>query len=315
MAIAGERECGKSRFLEMSVILFGGKRAYPYRYMIGRDSHNSDLAKAVLLVIDDENFSTKMDSRKELKASIKQVVAGEGMGVRAMGVERKTLFPLHRMIILLNMERDDLKVLPPIDDGFADKIIMCKGYKGGGYGSAPGTQMPMPTRTAAEKQRFWNRVNAELPYYIWWLQNEFCLPDEMRGRIGITYYHHPEILKELNSMTPEMRLYEYIERGLFDHRGAKAFEGSATELKAALMDEDCPLHRKEKEEVASWDESYLGGLISRLASPSMLGDDRVWQKRMEKGTRRVWWILSQEVSREQYDKKWADRHKRGTADS
>lgn len=307
LVIAGEAESGKSRILALLVEMCGHRKAYPYRYLIGRDSHNSELAESVILAIDDENSQKGRDAREEFKAGMKQIVAGDGYKSRAMGVAGKTLFPLWRLVVLLNEEPDDLRILPPIDDGFADKILLFKGHKGQGFDTQ--NPMPMPTRTQAQREVFWERVRYEVPHFIWWLLNEHEPEPAYYGRFGVKAYHHPELMSELNDMSKEYRLLEFIDRVIFRKHGETHWSGSVEDLKARLLAEsEQSIYPKERDEISTWQNNYLGRMLKKLGSESMLGDHRVWQERgSSHGRQRTWHVLADGHHRSNHDKAYAKK--------
>jgi hypothetical protein len=289
MAAAGEVESGKT-LLFVSIVqeLAGKKSARPYSWMIGDDNFNEELFEAVLLVIDDEQSDTKAEGRQNFKQKLKQLVATGAARCRGLHTKALTLTPTWLPVICLNLEPENLLVLPPMDDDIADKIALFKMYR---------RPMPMAVGTEAEKQKFWETLVGELPYFSWWLLNEFALPADLRGRFGVKPYHHPEVLRELQELSQEMRLWQFIERVVFtpkhlqsDGAGGWQWRGQAMDLETLLKADHAEgpkLTRREAEEVpkAGWLGRRLGRLEKML--PGRVQRER--QKGADKSLR--FWIL------------------------
>jgi hypothetical protein len=313
LVIAGEADTGKSRLLAVLVEMLGHRKAWPYRYLIGRDSHNSDLAASIIQAIDDENSQKSREAREEFKAGIKQFVAADGFKSRAMGVEGRTLFPLWRLVILLNLEPDDLRILPPIDDGFADKVLLLKGYKNHGFDEH--NPMPMPTLSQAEKDAFWGRVRQELPYYLHWLLYDYEVPRELQGRFGVRHFHHPQIIQELSAMSKEFKLLDYIDRAILEE-GVRHMKATVEDIKKDLTNPENTLHPREREEVGGWEGNYIGRMLSKLTKSTLVGPERIWQERGSSGGKaRIWHILQRGILRADEDPKWAKQQELEKNDS
>lgn len=208
LAIAGEVKCGKSLIIEVMRELFAKRVGKPYDWFIGRENFNADLLECVLLVIDDEVSDTNPKSRALLGDRCKNIAASAGgiQRIRGMHKEGIALQPLWRPVIAVNDTPDKLMVLPPIEEDNFDKMILLKAYR---------KPLPMPADTPEERTEFWNTLMAELPHFAWWLMNAFSIPRELRGRFGVTHYHHPEVVKGLSELSNEMQLWHYLEKTVF----------------------------------------------------------------------------------------------------
>src|SRR5262249_16156279 len=71
VAIAGERDCGKSLVQKLITEIFGGRAAKPYRYMSGATDFNSELFGAEHLMIEDEVATVDGRKRRDFGARIK----------------------------------------------------------------------------------------------------------------------------------------------------------------------------------------------------------------------------------------------------
>lgn len=272
LAIAGEPESGKSLLLELVKRMSGGRIAKPYRYMIGQDNFNEEMFEATLLAIDDENADTNIKARRHFAAQIKQIVANGEARMRGMHQKATTLRPIWRLMVCLNMEPDNLMVLPPVDEDIADKMMLLKGYSG----------MKFPRGPAAE-HAFFQQLVDELPSFVHWLLNEWELPEELYGRFGVRHYHHPELLKVLDEMAPFHRLHELIEQSVL--RTTWYWHGSTSELERALKDENNGLLKADRDWIPQ--PAWLGRHLERLRKK--LGEDRY--RLVRSNDARVWHIF------------------------
>jgi hypothetical protein len=285
MAIAGEKNCGKTLVKNIVKMSFGGAEALPYRWMIGEDNFNRTLSESPLWTVDDAAASTKGEDRGELGAQIKQIVANSALSFRGMHQEAVTLNPFRRLFFCLNIEPDRLLVLPPMDDDIDDKIMLLKAYKG---------KLPMPTRTPAEQDAFWGAMMAELPAWIGRLLSA-SFGEHEEGRFGVRPYHHPHIMQELSNVGAEMSVLDWIDRaakskddfwqpGISDTGMHPFWEGTATDLRIALMDDGSVLKQHERKEVPKG--AYLGVRLSKLAK---LQPERFLHRRTAR--KNFWMIL------------------------
>jgi len=249
--LCGERKSGKTLTSNLIRQTLGKRFARPYPFMAGKDNFNEELFEAVVQWIDDENAETHFAARLKFGAAIKQMVAADGSRMRGMHQKARALRPLWRLLVNLNMEPDRLMIIPPLEDDVVDKMLILKAEK---------RDMPMPARSPEERAAFWKVLTGELPSFVWWLLNEFTLPDELKERFGVRHWCHPEVEMELRDISPEQHLLEFIERWFRRHPG-KYFEGTASDLRQALLT-DGGLSRAEESEVQI--PVYIGRRLRKL---------------------------------------------------
>jgi hypothetical protein len=244
VVFAGGTGCGKTLNVQLLERIFGGESAEPYKYLTG-GQFNKDLATATVMTIDDEVSKTDMKSRKDIGAHVKQFVAKPKMRVEGKGSDAVILSPCNRLIFCVNLTADNLSVLPPpsedlVDaDGKSGKMQLYKFY-------AHGWEMPFDTEAA--KAAFFKQMIAELPYFLWWLLNEFQLPAELHDdRFGVVPWMHPEILESLEELSPWQRILGLIDRELFKEGGRNRWVVTAEKLHQLLTDEDSKLPAYEKQ--------------------------------------------------------------------
>lgn len=256
LAIAGQRDSGKSLFQNLITEILGGRAAKPYRYMSGATDFNGELFAAEHLMVEDDIPSTDYRARRNFGTHIKGFTVNEVQSCHAKNRQAITLRPFWRLSISLNDEPENLLILPPLDESLQDKIILLKAHK---------HAMPMPTHTHEDRSKFWNALISELPAFIWHLTH-WEIPSELKSeRFGIKHFHHPELLADLENLAPENRLLEIIDI----HFGAmsqdsQVWRGTAAELTSALLNSG--LVAAESKQLLYWDYAagtYLGRLAKR----------------------------------------------------
>jgi hypothetical protein len=253
LAIAGEPKCGKTLLKDLVRTFMGGRECLPYDYMIGKDNFNLELSEAPLWSIDDEAASTRTEDRVKFGAQIKKVVANSAIKIRGIQRDGIILNPFRRLFVALNNEPDCIMVLPPMDDHIADKMLILKGYKG---------QMPMQLGTVELERKFWDAMMQEMPGWLWWLLNVWCDPETGTGRFGVQAWAHPEILHELTDVSREKAVCDFIDVWMVQKQLA-VWEGTTSELRNKLTDDDSPLGYHDKQEVPK--PAWLGKVLTKLS--------------------------------------------------
>ena len=277
LVMAGEKDCGKSLLQNLITEILGGRSAKPYREMSGGTSFNSELFGAEHLMIEDEVPHTDIRKRLAFGARIKDITVNAVQSYHAKHRPAMSLKPFWRLSISLNIEPENLLILPPMEESLDDKMILLKANK---------LPMPMPTATLAEREAFWKTLIAELPAFLGFLQS-WPIPVELISeRFGVTHYHHPEILEAINALAPEVRLLELIDAVIWaDHleepsskvRAAKKAESNctATGLESLLLKSTEFGH--EARRLLSWNNAtgtYLGRLAKRSCGARREGPKR-----------------------------------------
>jgi hypothetical protein len=195
VAMAGERDCGKSFWQKIITELLGGRTAKPYRYMAGDTPFNGELFGAEHLMIEDDVASTQLQKRRTFGSHIKAFTVNETQSWHAKGLQAMTLTPTQRLSITLNNEPENLMILPPLDESLGDKLMLLKVHK---------HPMPMPTNTTEERKAFWAALKAEFPAFVWHL-NQLQIPADLASpRFGIKHYHHPDLLAAIDANRVEI---------------------------------------------------------------------------------------------------------------
>ena len=256
LAIAGVKDCGKSRLQNLITDMLGGRVAKPYHFMIGKSNFNSEIFGAEHLMIEDEPASTRIEARRNLGAMIKTVTVNVAQTCYTKQLEGISLKPFWRLSITMNDEPEDLMVLPPFDEGIEDKIILLKAFR---------QPMPMPTDTPEEKTKFWQTMLGEIPAFLAFLE-KWEIPGHLKSnRFGIKTYHHPELLEKVSELAPESRLLALVDayKSLFSF-GRDEWTGTALDLERELTDPAWSMHTQVRNLLQH--QNTCGTLLGRLAS-------------------------------------------------
>lgn len=228
LVIAGPPRCGKSLCQAIITELLGGRVALPFAYLCGRTEFNSELFQAEHLVIEDEAASSDPRVRKKFGSEIKGLTANRNQKCHAKNREALTLRPIWRVSITLNDDPASLLVLPQLEHGLRDKLILLH---------ARAFEMPVDTSTETGEEMLWRQLTAELPAFQHHLDG-LNIPEDCRdARYGLAAYHNPDLIELMDSATDEMKLLELIDTHLFDSPCSGEWEGLAAELEEKLRDE------------------------------------------------------------------------------
>ncbi|WP_395739313.1 hypothetical protein [Prosthecobacter sp.] len=229
LILTGPAGCGKNRLQEQIITpLLGGygRFADPAKFLFESDEFNGDVFAAEHLMLSEIPLpSQRTMDRTSLAEKIKQVVANPAQRMRLMRTEPCSVSPFWRLTISVNDDKDKLRSLPLITGDFGDKVLIFHCKK---------TVLPIIERDSIESQKRFREVMAEeLPGYLWWLLNEFTIPEEMlvygdgrsATRFGFREYHAPVIKEGLFDDTPHAEMLRLIDMAVFTRKGWGEFGG------------------------------------------------------------------------------------------
>lgn len=251
LAIAGPPGCGKSLCQQLITQMLGGRSAKPYRYMIGETSFNADLFAAEHLAIEDEPASTDLRTRRHFGAQVKNLCVNKEQSFHDKGKRALTLQPFVRLSITLNDEPESLMVLPPLDSDLKDKIILLR---------ASPVDFPFPSKEFPDSQTYWRALLEELPHFMQRMK-EWKIPAAMKDqRFGVRAWQNPELLWEVDALSPELKLWQLIEQSGIVNDNLPCWEGTASELETELRKGS---HKEEAARLFSFNTA-CGVYLSRL---------------------------------------------------
>lgn len=264
LAIAGDKDCGKSMCQNLITEILGGRSAKPYRYMSGRTEFNGDLIGAEHLMLEDEQCAKDHKSREAFGSAIKTMTVCRTQSGHKKAADAETLTPFWRLTLTLNKKPENLLVLPPIDEDIDDKIILL---------SAAKATFPYGNDDLAGYMAYWRNLVAELPAFLFHL-DRWKVPEELQSaRFGIKAWHHPDLLEAVDSLSKERRLWEFIQSAPSMWGINSMWEGTAAELKKGLLVDHPAL---EVERLLSF-PTACGMFLTTLAR-KLPGRVTVWKK-------------------------------------
>ncbi len=218
VVLAGPVQCGKSLLQNIITEIFGGRSASPMRYMMEETTFNRDLAGAEHWQIEEPKTSTDTRTRIQFGNSLKECFNNRDFSIHAKGKEAITLPISRRGTISLNSDPELLMVLPPLNGSVDDKLMLFLCTK------VEEVLKPFTVNGEQDRRTLWQTIMAEIPAVRAWLLKNFkTVPKDRRDvRFGIRAYHHPELRKELEAFTAEVRLLNIIDEGFFTGAGATA---------------------------------------------------------------------------------------------
>lgn len=281
LGLVGAPNCGKT-LLQSAIITpaLGGRCADPTAYLTGATPFNADLWSAEHLMLGDKALDGDGAKRDRLKTKIKEIVANDHHHLHAKGRDGITLRPVWRVTIAANDDPESATVLPTLDAGFADKIIYLRA-------SSPAAPF-FNEQTPGAREDFARRLREELPAFLHAVDQSPVPPELVCGRFGVKAWHHPEIVRLLESGDGLQPVAEVLARWIDNWQGTDEREIETGDLFDALDDlVDGQLARRK---IASG-VSHLGHQLARLArTPD-------WRGRLEKVEFRVGGRLNNRLRR------------------
>jgi len=258
LCLAGPPGCGKSFLQTLVTELLGGRVSKPYAFLTGRTEFNANIFAAEHALVGDEIPNTDIKSRRNFGAAIKSMVVNKEQHIRAMYQAPLTLCPFVRMTISLNDNAESLTVLPPLDGDIRDKLILLK---------ATPVAFPWPSKRFPDSQSFYAKLVSELPAFLYSLRR-WRIPESIKcQRYGVVSWLNPELVREVDAMSPELRLWELIDEWLLEGIPGRDFQGTPNDFESALRDWDREHRSRRTEGLFNWSSAcgtYLGRLCEKM---------------------------------------------------
>ena len=264
IVFAGEAGCGKSLCQQIITQLLGGRCEKPFRYMVGDTPFNGDLGQAEHWCIEDEHGSTDIRTRRKFGTAIKDVCANTLLSLHRKGAQALSLPVFRRITMSVNSEPENLQIIPPLDGSLLDKITIFS------CGRAD---------VDSNRERAWKAFTGELSAFVYWLSNDFIIPQGMKcKRFGVKAYQDEALLNQLSSESPEQRLLNIVDEVIFDVKKDLAPEiVTADELERRLRSSPFNFTVEKLLYFSSACAVYLQRLETK--TPSRISSSREWGKR------------------------------------
>ena len=235
LVLAGPAKAGKSLLAHIATQCLGGRSANPMTAWSGQLPWNDNLLRAELLLIDDSVTSTDPRARKAFGSRFKESIYAGDVEINTRRKSSLSLRPVWRVMVCTNETPENLSVIPPLEEGIEDKIILLKVSK---------VETPMPAQTVEEKEAFSAALAAELPAFLHDLEL-IQVPDHLSdSRSGVTAWKDPDLLRAVSEISPERHLETLIAlaiaKGHFPAIDQNGEWMSAADVQSILQSRDCP---------------------------------------------------------------------------
>lgn len=259
LVMAGPAGAGKSLIAHLTKTALGGRSANPMTAWTGQLPWNDNLLASELLLIDDSVTSTDPRARKAFGARFKEAIYAGEVEINTRRKTSISLRPVWRVMVCCNETPENLAIIPPLEDGVEDKIILLKVSR---------VETPMPARTPEEKETFAAALAEELPAFLDHLAS-FTTPAHLAdplARSGVKAWKDHELLEAVREISPETRLENLLalalEKSLFNLTPGESRTMPAAEVQGILQDRDSPT-AKQAETLLKFD-ALCGRLLSAL---------------------------------------------------
>jgi hypothetical protein len=262
LALVGPIGGGKSLLIALLAWMLGD---YPIgsaiKFLTSDTSFNADLVGSILLGVDDEAVKTGAFARKNLAAKIKHIVTGNPQRIEGKGVDADAL-PVHwRIVLAANEGPDDILVLPPVNPGTADKILMLK---------TEANPLPFKDLSHAARKKNMDRLKKAVPGWLHWqVVNRGRFDGLGDGRFRyVTGWQEKSVREALDSQDDHMRFLGLIDvLAEMEDSPFSAVDGiwhsvSSESVQGALS--ECHHTRKVADQLCGYYRA-AGQLLARLA--------------------------------------------------
>lgn len=255
LGLTGPAGCGKTQLISRIIVpAIGGRRANPRDYFVG-GRFNDDLLKAEVLVMDDEDLPTREADRQRFKQRVKNFLYSESPRFEAKFQGPFSYRGLWRCVVACNFAEDDLRALPPVDDGTQDKLMYLK------------CSNAFPERMDDAEFSSWKTATAEeLPGFLWQLER-YNIPEALvHSRGMVKAYQSPAIMNILSQLAGWKALLELVDQLAQDGIIVLPWKGRAAELERALIGHGSTKPQAEKL-LGDWN-AKCGKLLSEASRSS-----------------------------------------------
>lgn len=228
LVIAGPENCGKSVLQSLITHMLGGRASSPYKYMEGSTDFNSEIFSAEHGLIGDSNHKLGKGARRAFGAAIKELTVNPEQWVHGKHKGGCTLSAFLRLSLSVNDAPYALQVLPEMESDVRNKLIVLQAHH---------VPMPIGTDEFPTMHSFAARLRAEIPAFLYAMQ-QMEIPEEMRDlRYGYRSYHSKSVLEKMSSLSEEWKFWTLCEMYLFAGEHRMDWQGTAHELERKLRED------------------------------------------------------------------------------
>ena len=221
------------------------------------EKFNYDLAGAEHWQIEDPASTTDLRTRRFFGNRLKECNYNRDFSINQKGKDALLLQLFRRTTISVNLEPENLAVIPPLDDSIKDKIFLFK------CDMVHESFKPfVDLFGGVDRTALWAWVKEWMPEIrVWLLKGLPPLAKALqRGREGIQAWQHPELLGELSNLSQELRLLSLIDEACFDDADDFPFIGKAIDVEKKLRGSDFSFEAEKILKYPGAAGAYLGRL-------------------------------------------------------
>lgn len=235
LVLAGQRNAGKSLIAHIVQEALGGRASNPMSNWRGKTLWNDELLGSELLLIDDSEASTDPRARKALGAHFKENIYGLNVKVQTRCKTAVDMRPVWRVMICCNETPENLSVIPPLEEGIEDKIILLR---------VSAIKTPMPAQSVDQKKAFSEALKEELPAFLSYIES-FETPEHLKdSRDGVVAWKDDHLLNSICEISPEYQLDSLLaiclDCNLFAIPSGESKFMKAADVQSVLQDRGSP---------------------------------------------------------------------------
>jgi hypothetical protein len=211
LALLGLSGSGKTSIQNIITHALAGRATDPDLFFKDKTAFNEQMAEREHWAMSDPKTTSRAAQRKFL-GDIKKFVADVWMSIHGKGSKLFNLRTYRRMTVSLNPDNEALEILKDMAASDLDKIMILD-FKNAGEWSPDGEALGGMSWEAWEA-----RMLKELPAFLWWLLNEYRVPEHMWHKRYNVVYHNPAMESRLAATTAdeeESVVKEIVGTGVF----------------------------------------------------------------------------------------------------
>jgi len=189
----GETSSGKTLLKEIHNHIFDGG-GQPLKYMTGATNFNGEICASCSWYIDDKLNDLGSRGKKKLKAECKEMAVAGELRFEFKNQTAFTASPCVRLLICCNYTEDSVSVIPDIDESTKNKISILHCMR---------KPMPMPAKTASQREAFMAQLKSEIPAFVHHLLNTHVISEDLADneeeRMGVRGYHNSHAMSFVDS--------------------------------------------------------------------------------------------------------------------
>lgn len=232
LMLAGPAGAGKSLIQHLILTpLLGGRSADPSRYLFGETTFNEGWMSSEHLLIEDPRPNIRTHERLGFAQMLKSLTVNQEHSLHAKNKAEFGVPCRFVVSISINDDPDSLRILPKLTPDFADKVMLFR---------VRHHPLPMPTRTAVEREAFSAAIRAELPAFLHYLLQHEPPPSLHSSRFGVLHYHNPELILDMGDDTPEGELLNLLDHCKIKGESLVSSDKELWECEGGYAPEECP---------------------------------------------------------------------------